>query len=102
MPPPGSVRSPDGFLVARPRGPNVAVTDTRLVVPKANHWPLPDAVERRAYHGEQAALAEKEKQWFAAAFHLGRLLLDAPDDVDLKRRREQALKALAAAKDNDE
>jgi hypothetical protein len=28
----------------------------------------------------------------AAAFHLGRLLLDQPDDPDLKRRREQALK----------
>jgi hypothetical protein len=40
---------------------------------------------------EQAALAEKEKQWFAVAFHLGRLLLDSPDDGELKRRRDEAL-----------
>jgi WD40 repeat protein len=60
--------------------------------PRANEWPLSDAAERERYHGEQARLAEEQKQWFAAAFHLGRLLLDRPGDADLKRRREQALK----------
>jgi WD40 repeat protein len=63
---------------------------------RQNLWPLPDAAERRLYHTDQAALAEKEKRWFAVAFHLGRLLLDSPDDADLKRRREQALQAHAA------
>jgi len=91
MPPPGPARSPDGFLVAKPDGPSVAVIDTRLVDPKANHWPLPDAAERKRYHSEQADLAENEKQWFAVAFHLGRLLLDAPEDAGLKKRRADAL-----------
>jgi len=53
---------------------------------------LPDPAEPRRYHTAQAAVAEKEKQWFAAAFPLGRLLLDAPDDADLKRRRDEALR----------
>jgi hypothetical protein len=39
-----------------------------------------------------ALLAEKEKQHFALVFHLGRLLLDNPDDAELKKRREDALK----------
>jgi WD40 repeat protein/tRNA A-37 threonylcarbamoyl transferase component Bud32 len=97
-PPAGPARSPDGFLRAEPRGSDLAVTDTRRVIdPTANHWPLPDRAERIRYHSEQAARAEKEKHWFAAAFHLGRLLLDSPDDADLKRRHELALKNHAAA-----
>ena len=96
---PNTYRSPGRLydVPAKANGFIVEVTDSRLVDPKANHWPLPDAAERKRYHGEQAALAEKEKQWFAAAFHLGRLLFDAPDDADLKRRREQALKGYADA-----
>src|SRR5439155_89442 len=97
MPPPGPAHSPDGFWVAKPDGTSLAFTDRRLADPKANHWPLPDAAERKVYHGEQAALAEKEGRWFAAAFHLGRLLLDSPGDAGLKRRHEQALKGHAAA-----
>ncbi len=31
------------------------------------------------------------------AFHVGRLLLDAPNDADLKQRREEALRRHAAA-----
>ena len=50
----------------------------------------------KAYHAAQADLAEKEKQWFAAAFHVGRLLLDEPDNTDLKKRHEEALKNHAA------
>jgi hypothetical protein len=52
---------------------------------------LPGAAERREYHGRQAALAERAGQSFAAAFHLGRLLLDAPGDPDLTRRRAEAM-----------
>jgi hypothetical protein len=91
----GAARSADGFLHAVPRGDTIRVTDARR--PRAaNAWPLPDAAERRRYHTEQCALAEKEKQWFAATFHVGRLLLDAPDDVELKRRRDEALRHHAA------
>jgi WD40 repeat protein len=92
LPPAGPVRSPDGFLRAEPRGNTIAVIDTRQPQPETAVWPLPDAAERKRYHTEQARLAEQDKQWFAVAFHLGRLLLDAPDDVDLKQRREEALR----------
>src|SRR5262249_10187531 len=75
--------SPAGFFRAGPRGSDVVVTDTRRLDPAANEWPLPDRDERLRYHGESAALAERERRWFAAAFHLGRLLLESPDDADL-------------------
>jgi WD40 repeat protein len=95
-PPPGPARSPDGFLRAEPRGFTIAITDTRLP-PNDNTWPLPDREQRQRYHREQARLAEAHKQWFAAAFHLGRLLRDSPDDAKLKRRRDEALKKFKAA-----
>jgi hypothetical protein len=91
----GPAVSRDGFLRAEAQHSGVVVTDSRLADPKANHWPLPDAAERKRYHGEQAALAEKQKRHFAAAFHLGRLLLDSPE-ADLKKRRDAALKGHAA------
>jgi WD40 repeat protein/tetratricopeptide (TPR) repeat protein len=43
-----------------------------------------------AWHAEEAANAERDRQWFAAAFHLGRLLQRTPDDVDLRCRRARA------------
>lgn len=88
-------RSPDGFLRAEAQRNTVAVRDTRLP-PSDNFWPFPDRNERIRYHTEKAALAEKDKQWFAAAFHLGRLLLDQPDEADFKRRRDDALNRPAA------
>ena len=66
-----------GGLRAEPRGNTIAVFDPRQL-PERNAWPLPGAAERRRYHTEQARLAEQQQQWFAAAFHLGRLLLDTP------------------------
>ena len=54
-------------------------------------WPFPEAAQRTTYHTEQAAAAEQKKQWFAVAFHVGRLLLDDPDNADLKKRIEEAL-----------
>src|SRR5262245_9909362 len=80
-PPPG----PDSFLRATPDGNRVVVIDTRRPPPAAEPGPLPDRAERLRYHGEQARHAEQAKQWFAA-FHLGRMLLDLPDDVEVKRR----------------
>jgi hypothetical protein len=59
-------------------------------------WLLPNAAERRGYHTWQASLVEDEKQWFAVAFHVSRLLLDAPDDARPKQRREEALRHHAA------
>jgi hypothetical protein len=50
---------------------------------------------RGRYHTEQAALAEKANRHFAAAFHLGRLLLDDPDNSELKNRREAAFRKYA-------
>ena len=52
-----------------------------------NVYPLPDAAERRRYHTQQADRAEREGKWFAVAFHVGRLLLDTPQDAGLARRR---------------
>jgi WD40 repeat protein len=52
-------------------------------------WPLPDAAERKAYHSEQAALAVQQKQWFAAEFHLRRVLWDDPENVAVKTRLAQ-------------
>jgi eukaryotic-like serine/threonine-protein kinase len=64
----------------------------------------PDAIERKrlqaqaqpnqAWHSFEAAAAESGKHWFAASFHLGRLLLDARGDVALRCRRARALAAL--------
>jgi WD40 repeat protein len=56
-----------------------------------NVYPLPDAAERRRYHTQQADRAEKDKKWFAVVFHVGRLLLDDPQDADLTHRRREAL-----------
>jgi len=90
------VRSPDGLIVAEPRGVDVAVTHTRLVDAKANQWPLPSQLERQRYHREQGHIAEQRMQWFAVAFHTSRLLLDDPDNADLKKRRDDALRYHAA------
>ncbi len=87
-PRPGPARSADGFLHAVPQGNIIAVTDKRPP-PKDNAWPLPDATGRKRYHTEQAALAEQEKQWFAAGFHLRRVLRDDPENAALKRRLAQ-------------
>jgi hypothetical protein len=40
-------------------------------------WPLPNAGERKRYHGEQAKRAEQHQPWFVVSPHLGRLLAGA-------------------------
>jgi hypothetical protein len=55
-------------------------------------WLKPPDV--RGWHRGQAADAEAEKHWFAAAFHLTRLLLSDPDNLDLLRRRARAYAAM--------
>jgi WD40 repeat protein/tetratricopeptide (TPR) repeat protein len=44
-----------------------------------------------AWHALMARTAEANKHWFAAGFHLGRLLLKSDRDVDLWCRRTRAL-----------
>src|SRR5205085_7608245 len=51
----------------------------------------------RDWHRWQAAAAEGEQHWFAAVFHLSRLLAEAPEDPDLLRRRADAQANLRAA-----
>jgi len=92
----GPATSPDGRFVAKADGSGVVVIDLLRPAPQGDPWPFPDAADRTRYHSEQAALAEQEKHHFAAAFHLGRLLLDDPDNVELIKRREQALLKHAA------
>jgi hypothetical protein len=36
----------------------------------------------------EQAQAVRDDEWFAAAFHLGQLLKDKPDDPDLRSRRD--------------
>jgi Tol biopolymer transport system component len=101
-PPDNPPVAPLGFADSR-RGSRVVLMNGIIAVidvamhARQNAWPLPDAAERRRYHTEQATVAEQEKRWFAVAFHLGRLLLDAPADAELKRRRNEALRSQAAA-----
>jgi hypothetical protein len=51
---------------------------------------LEELLDRRRWHLGQAAEAEAEKHWFAAVFHLDRLLAGDPDNADLRRRRDCA------------
>jgi hypothetical protein len=94
--PSGSARSPDGRLDAMLGGNGITIVDVQPAPVEATPWPQPDAADRKAYHTKQADLAAKEQQWFAVAFHVGRLLLDDPDNADMKKRREEALKKHAA------
>jgi WD40 repeat protein len=89
--------SPDGRYTARATGAAVHLSDSQQK-PAPNAWPWPDLAERTRYHREQADLAEKQKAWFAVAFHLGRLLLDDPNSDALKRRKEQAMDQLTKEK----
>jgi hypothetical protein len=95
-PPPGPARSPYGFLQAVPKGSIIEVTDTRQSR-NDNTWPLPDAVQRKRYHNERAAIAEEKNQWFAAAFHLRRLLRDDPENPAVKSRLTRVEKEQATA-----
>jgi hypothetical protein len=45
-------------------------------------WPLRERHEAQDY--------ERQKQWFATLWHLNQLLLQNPDDADLRARRDAA------------
>src|SRR5262249_36320251 len=48
----------------------------------------------RAWHRDAAAASGKQRQWFAAAFHLGQLLAARPVEAELYRRRGRAFAEL--------
>lgn len=83
-----SAVSPDGLLVAKARRRHVLLTPADQ---PAVSRPVYDAPRQRAFHVENARIAEEDGHWFAVAFHLDQLLRDAPEDVALKERRDAAL-----------
>jgi WD40 repeat protein len=93
---PGSPRSPDGRLVAVAEGKVVYIQRQQDREPEQAGWrwwidPAP------WWHEGQALRAEADREWFAAAFHLGRVLIYLPNNAELRRRRDAALKNAAAA-----
>ncbi|MFM7151148.1 MAG: WD40 repeat domain-containing protein, partial [Gemmataceae bacterium] len=81
--------SPDGKYTAVMQGESVVLLDNALYK-QQNRWPLPDSRERKKYHETEAKKFEQEKNGFAAAFHLGRLLKLDPDNAALRNRLRQA------------
>ena len=76
----------DGTL--RPLSKEEWEQQRRTLDAKGGDWqPPPDP---RRWHLVQAANAEADKAWFAARFHLNRLLLTDPTNADLLRRRDEA------------
>lgn len=79
QPAPGPARSPDGFLMAVLKKSNILPIESTIFVldtrwPSGdNAWPYPDADTLQRYHAKQAQLAKQKEQWFAAAFHLGKV-----------------------------
>jgi tetratricopeptide (TPR) repeat protein len=84
--------SPGGQYVATGGG-----TDPVRVWDPRGPWPDGDgaaadrtARARAAWHERLADESEKSGDWFATAFHLGRLILTRPDDPTLRARRSVA------------
>jgi hypothetical protein len=83
--------SPDGTRLATAGDKTARVWDAR---PVNEMWPLgPDELAYREWatrpdpdwHGEQTEALAKDSQWFAAAFHLGRLALLRDPRADPRR-----------------
>jgi WD40 repeat protein/serine/threonine protein kinase len=89
-PPPGQrlAHSPDGRMTAWCNGPRVHMV-------RDEEWRRQheaDAEIGREWHLRQAAESEQAGQWFAAAFHLDRLIrADPKNAADYRERRERAL-----------
>jgi WD40 repeat protein/tetratricopeptide (TPR) repeat protein len=87
---------------ANPRRDKITADGRRLLSFNGKPFiqPQPDERERErlaaqarpdpAWHAEKAATAENDKRWFAASFHLSRLLLESPMDDNLLGRRARA------------
>jgi dipeptidyl aminopeptidase/acylaminoacyl peptidase len=86
--------SPDGRRIASggdQSDPTVRVWDGTPVTPA---WleECQDLADRRweVWQRREAGDCERQGQWFAAAWHLDRLLARTPDDADLRNRRDAA------------
>jgi hypothetical protein len=88
------VTSPDGSTRAEVRSYGLVLIDVARERQDREERLALEPVNRRWWHQQNAARAEGDQNWFAAAFHLGQLLKEQPNDADLKRRREQALDKL--------
>jgi predicted NACHT family NTPase len=73
--------SPDGGRLATASGDNTA----RVWI--AREKPEDQAKRRQFWRERQAADAERDGRWFAAAFHLGQLIRERPADAALYARR---------------
>jgi hypothetical protein len=49
----------------------------------------------KSWQRQEAEDCLRQKQWFAARWHLDQLLLQNPDDADLRARRDAAQARLA-------
>ncbi|HEY1375508.1 MAG TPA: serine/threonine-protein kinase [Gemmataceae bacterium] len=87
--------SPDGERLALANSTALVFLDTQGPGPEAAAA-LARGVQNRtlAWHRQQAAACEKAGHWFAAAFHLGRLIDARPGDRRLLQRRAAAYAAL--------
>jgi WD40 repeat protein len=54
------------------------------------YWEENEAETGKAWHRQQVAECEEKQQWFAASFHLERLIALEPEDNSLRPRRDRA------------
>jgi hypothetical protein len=99
LPPESSTRqvtSPDGSLRAEARDNVVVLIELANYDPQREYAErvVLEATNRIPWHQQQAAQAEKDGEWFAAAFHLGQLLKNKADDSGVLHRRNKALEKL--------
>jgi WD40 repeat protein len=93
---PGPV-SPDGRFEALAVGQLIWLLPRKRDTGGYDPWAEDEARRRAwapAWHAEDAEAARRADDWFATAFHLGRLLLLRPGDPALWRRRAEALRRL--------
>jgi WD40 repeat protein len=91
------VRTGQDFTVEgtlRPLSKEECKLQRRTLEAKGGDWQLPPDAQK--WHLIQAANSEVQGAWFAARFHLSRLLLTDPNNTDIIRRRDKAASHLAA------
>jgi WD40 repeat protein len=102
----GAIKSPNGRYTAKlahqlreddKGGTMIAIVDSMKNSADHSSWPLPSLSERKQYLEAQAQRAEKEQRYFAQAFYLGRLLLDEPENKQLKDKQKEAFQKHAAS-----
>ncbi len=87
-----SVLTANGLYAAKADALAVRLIDlSQPNTESGDKFPLPTLEERTRYHEGQANLAATAKNYFAQAFHLGRMLLDDPTNAILKKKHEEAL-----------